>query len=61
MFYGVKPQSVKTPVAAKPSGISPTDRRCQCLIVILCKLQYKHKSFYHCRPPLKTTKTHMLY
>ena len=49
-FYDVKPHSVKTPVAAKPSGISPNDT-CQGSLVIL-KLQYKPKSFFHWRPPL---------
>ena len=34
MFYDVKPQLVKTPVAAKPSGISP-NHTCQCSLVIL--------------------------
>ena len=34
MFYDARPQSVKTPVAAKPSGISP-NHTCQCSLVIL--------------------------
>ena len=33
-FYGAKLQSVKTPVAAKPSRISP-NHPCQCSLVIL--------------------------
>ena len=34
IFYDAKPQSVKTPVAAKPKGILP-NYTCQCLLVIL--------------------------
>ena len=33
-FYDAKPWSVKTPVAAKPSGVSP-NHPCQCSLVIL--------------------------
>ena len=33
-FYDVKPQSVKIPVSAKPSGISP-NHTCQCSLVLL--------------------------
>ena len=33
MFYDAKLQSVKTPVAAKPRGISP-NHPCQCPLVI---------------------------
>ena len=33
-FYDAKPQSVKTPVVAKPSGISP-NHPYQCSLVIL--------------------------
>ena len=41
-FYDAKPQSVKTPVAAKPSGISP-NHPCQCSLVILsCYLSPSH-------------------
>ena len=32
--YDAKPQYVRTPVAAKPSGISP-NHPCQCSLVIL--------------------------
>ena len=41
-FYDVKLQSVKTPVAAKPSGISP-NHTCQCSFVNT-KPQYNHFS-----------------
>ena len=33
-FYDVKPQSVKIPISAKPSGISP-NHTCQCSLVLL--------------------------
>ena len=33
-FYDVKPQSVKIPILAKPSGISP-NHTCQCSLVLL--------------------------
>ena len=43
-FYDAKPQSVKTPVAAKPSGISP-NHPCQCSLVILsCYISPSHFS-----------------
>ena len=33
-FYDAKPQSVKIPISAKPSGISP-NHTCQCSLVLL--------------------------
>ena len=33
-FYDAKPQSVKIPISAKPSGISPI-YTCQCSLVLL--------------------------
>ena len=33
-FYDVKPQSLKIPISAKPSGISP-NHTCQCSLVLL--------------------------
>ena len=55
-FYDIKYKlkSVKTPIAAKPSGISP-NYTCQCSLVILWKLQYKPKPFFHSKPPLCAT------